>query len=320
MKILYAASDREGAQIQLLRLLQAAPNHSYRIAGYKSTLSKINLDWNLESLRDILDSSLINFDNETLNVYYEQVKSFNPDIIISDLEIYSSYVGNLLGKTVWQVSPNLLHYATPHKEKLAIGVFRSYPQLFNKSPRYEWTKNIIYNSDKKLVYSHFGDTGAFKPNEGFEWVRPYHVKGKVSRPCHHNVAGVCIRNNKKFINYVKRYSDAVLFSGFLEESYRGVILKSMSDLDEYQCNLKNCDSLLVQGHSDILADAYYNGKYSIILPNFNEQDCIVNSLYSKQFGLGTLIYDDSLVQPMDLNYDPIIDSNIKFLHQHLEAL
>lgn len=322
MKILYAAGDREGAEIQLTRFLNATSkkNYNIKIAAYHKSNFDLSVDWNLESLKDIYSPSNLIFNSEKLKTYYEQVRYFDPDLIISDLEIYTSYIATILNKKIWQVSPNIIHYATPHKEKIAIGLYKLYPHLFHQSALFERIKNIIFNADRKMVYSHFGDTNVFNLVNEFEWVRPYHVSGKRSLPCEHNVTACTFHNNKKFIDYLKKYKDTVLFSNFIYEKYDNVILKDIADQSEYECNLKNCNFFLSQGHADFLADAFYNGKYSIIMPNFQEQECITNALYSKFANLGTVVYNNDFIETKLSTHEVNLNPTIKYLHEHIENL
>lgn len=321
MKILYAASDREGASIQLLRFLQATSNKNYtiKIAAY-NRFNNFSIDWNLESLKNIFAPDILSFNNDKLQTYYEQVKYFDPDLIISDLELYTSHIATLLNKRLWQVSPNLLHYGTPKKEKMAVGLFKSYPHLFNNLDLTQRVKNVIVNSEKNFVYSHFGDTNNFQLTDGFEWIRPYHVTGKISTPCKHHIMACSFRNNKSLIDYLKQYKDVVLFSTFVDEKYPSVILKDVYDWCEYECNLKNCNIFINQGHNDFMADAYYNGKHSIIMPNFQEQECITNALYSKHFKFGTVIYNNKFIDVDFLDHEVNYNPSINYLHEEIEKI
>lgn len=292
--------------MQLLRFLQATAKKGWQIkvAAYHKSNPGISVDWNLEALKDIWEPDKLVFDSPEIETYFDQVQYFDPDLIISDLELFTSHVAGVLAKPLWQVSPLLLHSATPHREKSAIGLFKYYPQFFANDFKTQLIKNVVFNSDKRLVYHHLGDTNQLQLVDSFEWVRPYHVIGKESKPCEHHVVACAFRNDKKFLDYLKRYRDVVFFSNFIDESYAEVILKSVYDWPEYQCNLKNCDVFVGQGHTDFLADAYYNGKQSAIVTDYREQECVINSLYAAQFDFSKANYD----------------SNIKFLHEHIENL
>ena len=90
MKILYAASNSYGARLQLSRWLQAmqGSGHQIKIAAYKkSSPKRVNIDWTLNALLNIYQPDLLSTNNDNLSIYYEQVKDYAPDLVISDLEL-----------------------------------------------------------------------------------------------------------------------------------------------------------------------------------------------------------------------------------------
>ena len=321
MKILYALNEREDNKISLLRFLNAVKHKNYniKIAAYDKSSPNISIDWNLEALKYIYDASFSLFDNENLENYYEYIKYFDPDLIISDLEIFTSHIASLLNKPIWQVSPNLLHFATPQKEKMAVGFFKYYPHFFKDLEFNQRIKNLIENSKKNLVYSHFCDANKFQIEDKFEWVRPYYVSGKTSIPCIHNIVGAVYRNNKNLINYMNKYKDGVLFSLFTDENYKDIIVKDINDPIEYACNLKNSHFVLNQGYTSFLADAFYNGKHCLLMPNYNEQEAAQNAMYTIHFKLGDFATADVIEEPGEIQM-PQLNKDVKFLHEHLETL
>ncbi len=320
MKILYAACSRKGAQLQLGRFLSAVAQdgHQIKLAGFNESCPGFYLDWTLDALLDMFNLEHISFDNDNLRTYFNQVKSFDPDLIISDLEVFSSHVGLVLNKPVWQVSPLLLYHGLSHAEKTNMGVYKNYSYIFNKQATIDdLIKNAIVNADKKFVYSHFGDASSAALMDGFEWVRPYHVTGKLSVPCQHNVCGVTLRNEKKYINYLKKFGDTVLFSTNLDEKYPGLMLKDISNLVEYGCNLKNCNLSINQGFTDLLADAYYNNKFSGVLPDFSQAECVINALYTEHLGLGKVIYQEEDLETLEIK---TTYNKLEFLHEKLKGM
>lgn len=318
IKILYAAGNRIDAEIQLLRFLNAIKDSSFvvKTAGYKKN-HQFPLDWNLEALLNFMKPDRISFDNDVLERYHKQVKAFDPDIIISDLEFFTNFIGDELNKPVWQVSPSLLYWSVVPHEKVHKGIYKNYSHLFDNHPFYEQLiKNAIYNAQRVLVYSPFGDTEAPpKLKDYIEWVRPYHISGKSRATCKHNVVATTVKNEKKFVSLVQQHEDIVLFSRYLDESFEGVTLKNINNLEEYGCNLFNCNFVAHAGYTDFLSDAYYNNKQSIIHPNFFQKECVVNAFYSEHLGMGKICY-----QPEDIPNQPIkvdLKEEIKFLHERL---
>lgn len=322
MKILYACSNREGAELQLFRFLQAVESKHYniKIAAYKKTVVDIPIDWNLEALHNIFSPDFFDLENNNLQTYFEQVKHFNPDLIISDLEIFSSRVALALNIKLWQVSPLLIYYASSHSEKIKLGIYKTYGFLFDNIKLQQVIKNIIFDSDKRFIYSHFGDVGKLEVPKEYEWVRPFYLSGKISKASNHYLVAGLIKNNKKIINFINKYKDAVIFTNFLDEEYSDITLKNIYDNEEYGCNIRNCDYFVSAGHTDFIADAYYNRKFSYIMPNFNESECIINSLYSEYFNSGKIIYNQNNLEISNDVEFPTLNQDIKSLVEKIEEL
>jgi hypothetical protein len=172
LKILYAADNRPSSFYNLKRFLDSYTKYySIKVAAYSSSIRGINVNWNLDALLDFTGKSKgITFKNTNFALYIREVKRFMPDLIISDLDIYTSYIGLELGVPVWQVSPLLLYYGAPDKASM----YKYYSGVLSKDiDRNKYVSYVIGNSDKRLVLSHMGDVPD-RPNlsEGYDWVRP----------------------------------------------------------------------------------------------------------------------------------------------------
>lgn len=323
IKILYAASNSYNAKPQLDRFLKAIEGQLciVKIAAYNKSSPNVNIDWTLDSLLNIYKSDLISSDSENFAIYYDQVKNFKPDLIISDLEYFTSTIAVDLNITLWQCSSTMINYSIVDKYNL--GLFKKYAYVFNKNPvNTQRIINLIDNSNCNFVYSHFCDTeNPPELKENFEWIRPYHQTGKRYIPCRHNlIAGVLSQAiDKNLVSIVKNYSDSIVFADSVNESYSNVIIKDINNYDEYICNIFNSRLYMCQGYTNLLADAFYNQKYSIILPDYKESECLINSVFSEKLGVGK-IYDnpnnveDYMDYPVEINYNP----QVKFLHERLE--
>jgi len=325
MRILYAASNNENAQIQLTRFLQrmSGSPHTIKIAAYIKSSPKINIDWTLDCLLNIFKPDHISLENENYDIYFDQIKKYNPDLIISDLEYFTSYAGHVLGIEVWQYSSSLLNFALTNDQKYNLGVYSQYAYLFNKAPI--WNQkllNIIENSSKNLVYSHLGDTSeppTIKDN--FSWVRPYHLIGKSSKPCEHNIVAAGLSNNKKIINYLQFHTDTVYFSNIDYENYNNVLSKNINNEEEYFCNLKNSHLFISSGQSTFIADAFYNSKYSIIIPDIADTECILNSYVSSKNKTSSIMFYLQEEMPKEQSQiTPHYNSGVKYLNQLIEEL
>lgn len=327
LKILYAAGNNFSSKIQLSRFLNAVDGNLFKIkiAAYKySSPHDLNIDWTLDPLLNIYKPSHLSLDdNDNFYSYYQQVKYYAPDLIISDLEYFTSHVANILNINLWQCSSSLINHAVTQSEKYNLGIFKKYAYLMNRYPiKTQKIINIIDNSDCNYVYSHFGDT-TIPPQlkQNYEWIRPYHNIGKISLPCCHNIVGVTVNNNKNVFNLLKKYDDIIIFTDFVNENYKNIQLKKIDNQEEYFCNLRNSNIFLNEGQTSFLADAFYNNKYSIVIPDTSSEECIINSMFSEKINLSTSIYDDSI--NLSRYYDTNISynyNNIKYLHEKLKEL
>jgi hypothetical protein len=135
LKILYAASENENAKIQLARFMQAMEGKPFivKVAAYKKSSPPINIDWTLDCLKNIFKPDYVTLDNDNFITYFNQVKYYKPDLIISDLEYYTSHIANVLNTTLWQCSSSIINFALSSNYKYNLGIFKRYAYLFNKS-------------------------------------------------------------------------------------------------------------------------------------------------------------------------------------------
>lgn len=323
MKILYAASNNHNAKIQLARFMRAVEGKPFqvKVAAYKKSSPKgLSIDWTLDCLLNVFRPDHLSLENDNLDIYYEQVKSYSPDLVISDLDYFSSYIANSLDVTLWQCSSSLLNYAVQNKYN--VGLFKAYSYLLKKNDaaRTQRIINILDNSDLNLVYSHFGDA-ANPPDlkDNFEWVRPYYSVGKVSVPCQHNIVAGMLDSNKKILSILKKQPDSVAFTECFHEKHAGLWVKDIGNAEEYFCNLKNSNLFVCEGQTSFLADAFYNNKYSVTVTNFKDVECVTNSMFSEHLRLSSSVYDQNL-EPFLGREIETGDNGIKLLHQRIEEL
>lgn len=307
MKIFYAANNSLSSKIQLYRFLQYN-QYDIKIASYSNIFGSI---FNLESLLNFKKDNIISYNNNYI-LLYNLIKRYNPDLILSDLDPYSSNIGFELKIPVWQVSSMILNFGLTKNIKKLIKVYKKYGLLL--SHNYNVNYNTIFNSDKKLIVSHFGDTKiSNKILNDFEWVRPYFEIGKESKNCEHNVVGVSNDNNKLFLNNLKGYNDVVVFSNLPYESYGNIKLKDINNEAEYYCNLKNCHYFINNGEPNYLADGFYNQKSTIIFPDLHDITCILNSYLSDYLSLTSFDLNNPR-SSSQVRYN----TSVKFLHEHID--
>jgi hypothetical protein len=326
LKILYAASNHSGAKIQLTRFMRAMQDKPYivKVAAYKKSSPRINIDWTLNCLLNIYKPDLLSLDNDNFSIYLDQVKYFSPDLIISDLEYFTSQVASILNITIWQCSSSILNFALSHEEKYNLGAFKHYSYILNRHPLHtQRTVNLLDNANVNFVYSHLGDIqNSPKLKNQFEWVRPYYVIGKPSIPCKHNVVAATLDNNKRVIHLLKQHSDSVVFSDFDGEEYSNLLMKDIGNEAEYSCNLKNSNVFVCEGQTSFLADAFYNQKYSVILTDLKNAECILNTAFAEKAQIGSAIYNSQvdLNVYMDKQINNQLNDSCKFLHERIDEL
>jgi uncharacterized protein (TIGR00661 family) len=326
MKILYAASNNANAKIQVSRFLQAmqGSKHQLKVAAYKQSSPKgINIDWTLDCLLNLYQPDLISLYNDNLQIYFEQVKSWGPDLVISDLEYFTSYIAQILNITIWQCSSSLINFALERNEKYSLGLYKHYAFAIDRGQQQrQRIINLLDNSNGNFVYSHFGDT-VEQPQlkTGFEWVRPYHQIGKTTIPCQHHVVAGLSNKDKRVLGWLSRYSDVVVFIDFRGEIYQNVQVKDIENQEEYFCNIKNSPIFVCRGQISFLADAFYNGKYCLIYPDYHDAETILNSYVSQYLKLGHII--DLTENPdnyLSQTVFPLYDGKIKYLHEKVSEL
>lgn len=326
MKILYAASHNQNAKIQLSRLLRAmnGSKHQIKVAAFrKSSPKNINIDWTLDALLNIYRPDLISLHSDNLNIYLEQVKSFAPDLIISDLEYFTSCVANDLNIPLWQCSSSLINYALIRNEKYNLGLFKYHAHALNRDTLHSQRMiNILDNSNRNFIYSHYGDM--IEPPsllDGFTWVRPYHQIAKSYIPCEHYITAAFSVPDKRMMSFLKKYPDTVAFVDDPRESYQNVRVKDIRIEDEYYCNLKNSALYVCQGQTSFLADAFYNGKYALVFPDYEDAESLTNSQLAQKIGIGSIMtYTDDLPDISSIVIEPNYSGSTKYLHEHIEEL
>jgi len=309
VKILYALSNNLHSKIQADRFLSQCPkDFKIKVSAYRKYLPYSGSDWTLDPLLIPEKQNQFCFqDNKYLDVYCEQVKSFNPDLIISDLELYTSYVALILNKKIWHVSNRLHNFAIDHLFKAAIKIHKSYKTLHENSFFYQKINEIISAADKNYLYSHFCDMDErIELKSNFEWIRPYYYSAKKSEAHRHKY--VAFMSDFSVVKFLKDKNDAVLFS-LRQESYDNIICKQYSDIEEYSCNLSNCDYFICNGSESLISDAFYNQRKFILLKDFTRIDNLFNyQIYHKIYNF--LLEGDYFI-PSKINFN----KEVLFLHE-----
>lgn len=325
MKILYAASNNQNAKIQLSRFLRAmeGSKHQVKVAAYKKSSPKgINIDWTLDALLNIYRPDLLSLQGDNLNIYLEQVKDYSPDLVVSDLEYFTSSVAKELDFNLWQCSSSLINYALVRNEKYNLGLFKYHAHALNRDTIHSQRMvNILDNSNRNFVYSHYGDMSE-PPTlmDQFRWVRPYHQVAKDYIPCQHHITAAFSVPDKRVMAFLKKYPDSVAFVDDPQEHYQNLQVKDIRIQDEYYCNLKNSALYICQGQTSFLADAFYNGKYALVFPDYEDAESITNSQLAQKIGIGRIMTFADELPNSSMEVEPVYADSIKYLHEHIEEL
>lgn len=314
MRILYAAGNRLGSYYQLKRFLDSIASKKYtvKVAAYKKSLGDLDADYTLDCLLNFTNPDGPPSFNGNYAYYRNEIKRFNPDLIISDLELYSSIIASELKIKLWQASPLNIYYALNSKTKQNVGIHKNYSHLIESNhKRSECLSDVLNYSDRKFVLSHLCDCEN-PPGliEGFEWARPDFILGENVDKYHYLVA--LARSNKKIINEFKN-KHAVLFSPYIFEKYDMMVVADI-DSDAYKNALENCKVFISDGTAVFLADAFYNQKYSISIPRYDDIETIVSSYMNEHCGVGKI----EAGPPMKVNIK--INEKVKFVSEYLEEL
>lgn len=290
MNILYAAGNRKTASLQLERIylsLSSLPGIKLKIAAYNiSSPVGLNIDWTLDPLQGVYGKSpLLTEDSVEHKNYYNLVKNWKPDLIISDFERYTSFIGMSLGVPVWQVSPIVALFALNPTDNFKYEIAKRCKAFYRKYVHeYSISKNMIENSEKNLVYSHIADLKN-KPilKNGFGWCRPYFDFGDTNPNCKEEVCCFMDYKNINILKTIKNHN-TIIFSNRIKESLSRKT-KTMNDYSEYLCYLKNSKKFVCDTQSSTLADAFYNGVKPFVYKDLLDLECIINYCLSKKHKL-----------------------------------
>lgn len=328
MKLLYASGNSSNSRIQCARFLNAMsffPQHQIKVSAYKRSSPKSqHIDWTLDALLNIFNPFKISWDNENIGIYLDQVKSYAPDLIISDLEFFTSEVASALNIPIWQCSSTLINSAILPLDKNDMGAYKFHIRLLEDNDNFhQRALNLFANAERSFICSHFGDVMVPPPiKSGFEWVRPYHTNAKVHSPCHHSVIAGLFANDKRVLHMLKRHPDSVVFLEAPSEIHQNIKVKDIDNQDEYYCNLRNSDIFICQGQSSFIADAFYNHKFPLIYPDYYDLEATINSHFTNKKGLGKIITHqvDDIFGIEQVIVKPQYQASIGYLDEHINRL
>jgi hypothetical protein len=335
MKILYAANKGFDSYLQLYRFLQYVPNTiEVRVAGYNGYLNGIAADYTLDSLFDYYGKNRSGpVVNKMLQRYTDEVATYNPDLIISDFEFFSSYAALEIDIPYWIVSPFLFYFAASTALKNALAIGQHYRHVLFRQKNFHRYQFQIENAERRLINSYLGDV-AIGPDvsNGFEWVRPYHVDtSQISRDYgpeqpkpNPGFLGVFSRLDKPLVQQIQQLGGSI-YSPHSYETFQGLVHRDIHD-EHYEEDLRSCYLAIHEGETSFVSDAYYSNKFSLVFPNLESAEAVVNSHAVEYFGIGEKLRTRTSYEQINTlasRYSPFTirrNQEIKHLHEYIEEL
>jgi len=316
LKILYAAGNRLGSFYQLKRFLQSIQHKNYIIktAAFKKSLGDLDVDYTLDSLLNFTNINEISF-NGNYSYYSNEIKRFAPDIIISDFEIFTSTIALELNIKLWQFSPINLYYAINNDIKYNLGIHKNYFHLLDSSPRKNgYILNLLNNSNRRFILSYIGDSKYNNiVSDTYEWVRPNFILGDGSKKIDYFLA--LPKSNKNIINELKN-KNSLLFSSFTLERFNDMRVKNLLEENQIKEYIENCKYFISDGTATFAADAFYNQKYNICNPRYDDIETVIVSMINKYCNFGCISNDYNQSNKIEIQ----LNEKVKFISEHLGEL
>jgi hypothetical protein len=302
LKIVYSIPKRETAGKQAARFLRAIEGKGWdvRTAAYRGNFEIPFFDWTLDALHHpFIKNAPLSFESENFISFFEQIERFAPDLVISEMEVFSSYVAEMLGVPLWQIGSSIMFEGLAEYEGIPKYKFlKKLPSFIQAKLDHldiiKKREDLLDASKKKLICSHLCDlTSPPKLTEEFEFVRPYHLIGYNSPTCYHKLIAISQRNDRELVRFLeKQQDDTVLFSHYPKEKFNSTVVKNINDEEEYICNIKNSDIIINQGDETALSDTFYNGKLNHIVLNNNDLEDCISSAFSVYMETGEILNEE----------------------------
>jgi hypothetical protein len=317
MKILYAAGKFSSSKIQLQRFLEFNSGHQLKIAGFR--FMNLDLDYTLDACENPSAANTFT-QNGCFTFYKKQVKDFDPDLIISDMEVFTTQIAKQIYKPLWHYSNALLTFGLSKSDNFDVGKCSAYLQSFYRN---HWVKERLRKmtlmTNMNLVPSHFGDFG-LTLKKGFYWSRPYHKLATKELPTVPFVAAT-EKANKPMFYFLKQQDSAALLSPTTEIHDFRIINPTTVNSG----NLIAASKIFVcDGNPYHAADAFYNNKFSVYFCDMAHTDSVelYSSLVGQRHFLGKLYHNPDRIEP-DIHWNKSAFStsqnpNICYVHEEIE--
>ncbi len=215
----------------------------------------------------------------------EAIEEFKPDIFISDMESFTSYIAN--EKNIPSISINNQHYLIYGKYKFPERYRFSYIKALMI------IKAIIFKTKYYLVMTLPGTKIENKTN--LFQIKPI-VRNEIlnAKPKSDNYIFVyqSTKSYDKLIEILKRINYKFIVYGFDKNQTTGnLVFKKFNDDKEYLNDLINCKAVITNGGFTLISEALCLKKPVLVVPIKKHFEQILNALYIKENKLGEF-YDD----------------------------
>jgi hypothetical protein len=310
-KILYATANKLSSYTQYERFAVAIKDKDYSLKLASFYGGNYNYDFNIGYMKSLGIRDDLSIHNKNLQDYYDFIKRFSPDIIITDAEVITAHIAFSLNIKTINVSSSLIRVGVPQfvRSRGNLVFYSSHNQNENYMSNHKY---IAENSDLNLIYSPLADLG-LPTNDNFKWTRPYHLP--LSKFKSGNIA-IFTNSDKKDLIKIRNLDVDVIHTPSYNEHYEGFELQNPKEYDGCPVNAKY---LVSNGQADYVADALYNGKIPIIFPDYTQDDSRYAACMNEAYKISSTYYHDRCVvmnKPPKIKRDP----SIKYLHEYLEDL
>lgn len=280
MKILYSIRDSFSAAEQLSSFKKEI---DCKVMGfYQSTKSLGNVDWLLDGLylnaspKDATLAyqkyklSLPKIRLDLFEILLKDVKRFNPQLIISDIEPISAIIAKILDIPYWSVSS--LHLID--QVHIPSGFLNK--KIFNSLRYYLRT---LPTADKVFISSPFADFFDFESKT--DWVRPYYsISNEIQEQC------------------------LAIIHPSRQRLQQGLVDYGLEVFDNAESvNLESCEWILTDGHSSNISKALYCGLGNIYSSyHLDDLETFINSSLLEFLDLGKCLPDLNKIPNQIPNY------------------
>lgn len=258
-------------------------NNLYNIEGLELVFKK-NSVLNFQTLlKNLQKASKKTYDK--LVKVKEIIEEFNPDIFISDMESFTSYIAK--EKNIPSITIDNQHYLIYGKYKFPERYRLSYLKALMI------VKSIMFKTKYYLIMTLPGSK--LEDQHNVFPIKPV-IREEVINAKPKSLDYVFVyqstKSYDKLIEILKRINYKFIIYGFNKDQKVGnLIFKKFDDGKEYLNDLINSKAIITNGGFTLISEAIYLKKPTLVVPIKKHFEQIINALYVKENNIGEF-YDD----------------------------